>query len=85
MIYFCNKRKGLKVVKSVSDDNFQRLMDKANSVNARIDDLLRKKAEVRAKLDAAMSKGSSSGSTSSHSTSASGGTPDNSAQTDKTD
>ena len=54
-------------------------MDKANSVNARIEELMRKKEEVRAKLDAAMSKGSSS-STSAHSTSASGGQPPDSEQ-----
>ncbi len=63
----------LKVVKSVSDDNFQRLMDKANSVNARIEELMKKKEEVRAKLEAAMSQGGSTSSTSTHSTSTSGG------------
>ncbi len=48
-------------------------MAKADSVNARIEELMRKKEEVRAKLDAAMSQGGSTSSTSAHSdTSASG-------------
>ena len=39
--------------------NYKRLMEKANNVDARIQELLKKKEEVRNKLDEAYSKGSS--------------------------
>ena len=39
--------------------NYKRLMEKANNVDARIQELLKKKEEVKNKLDEAYAKGSS--------------------------